>query len=425
MNIEKIISELLRKYPQLRNNIKILYQFIFYNISKLKKSNNKGVLQDFIKRITPANKEHYFGYYDKSPWNNQKDKILTLEVPYTDRHPISKDKAQIGYIDLKDNSFKKLTETNTWNLQQGSMLQWLGPNFNKKIIYNDLVDNKYCSVIYNLKTKKSKIINTPVYSVSNNGKIALSLNFSRLHRLRPGYGYSNLKDKTNSVNHPDDDGIYIVDLENNTNKLIISLDQIVRINHNSSMENTEHRFNHLDISPNGKRFSFLHRWEYNNVTQSRLYTADIDGNSIHCLADEEMVSHSCWKNEKELLVWARNNDEDRYYLFKDKTKKRKIIAENNLTTDGHPSYSQDERYILTDTYPDRTRYRTLIIYDTKKKEKYDIGRLFAPFKYNGEVRCDLHPRWSRDGKDICFDSVHEGKRQLYVIENVIKKLEEI
>lgn len=425
MNIEKTISELLRKYPQLRNNIKILYQFIFYNISKLKKSNKKGVLQDFIKRITPANEEHYFGYYDKSPWNNQKDKILTLEVPYTDKHPISQDKAQIGYVDMKDDSFKKLTETNTWNLQQGSMLQWLGPDFNEKIVYNDLIDNKYCSVIHNLRTKENKIINTPVYSVSGNGRVALSLNFSRLHRLRPGYGYSNLKDKTNGANHPDDDGIYIVDLENNTNKLIISLDQIVRINHNSSMENTEHRFNHLDISPNGKRFSFLHRWEYNNVTQSRLYTADIDGNSIHCLADEEMVSHSCWKNEKELLVWARKNDEDRYYLFKDKTEKGEIIAENNLTTDGHPSYSQDERYILTDTYPDRTRYRTLIIYDTKKKERYDIGRIFAPFKYNGEVRCDLHPRWSRDGKDICFDSVHEGKRQLYIIENVIKKLEEI
>ena len=35
-----------------------------------------------------------------------------------------------------------------------------------------------------------------VYSVSLDGKFALSLDFSRLHRLRKGYGYSNIPDKT-------------------------------------------------------------------------------------------------------------------------------------------------------------------------------------------------------------------------------------
>ena len=44
-----------------------------------------------------------------------------------------------------------------------------------------------------------------------------------------------------------------------------------------------------------------------------------------------------------------------------------------------------------------------------------IARVFAPFHYDFDGRCDLHPRWSRDGKRICIDSVHEGKRALYVI----------
>jgi Tol biopolymer transport system component len=305
------------------------------------------------------------------------------------------------------------------------MLQWLGPDFNQKIIYNDLIDNSYCSIIHNLKTKENKIIDRSIYSVAKNGKFALSLNFSRLHRLRPGYGYSNLPDKTKGENYPKNDGIYFVDLENNSSKLIISLDQIIKINHNHTMEDVEHRFNHLDISPDGKRFSFIHRWEHDNVTQSRFFTSDIDGNNIYCLTDEEMVSHSCWKNNEEILVWARKNNKDRYYLIKDKTSESKIIGEGKLTSDGHPSYSPYGRYILTDTYPDRTRHRTLIIYDTKENKRYDIARLFAPFKYHGEVRCDLHPRWSRDGKHVCFDSVHEGKRQLYIIKNVIEKLEEL
>ena len=30
------------------------------------------------------------------------------------------------------------------------------------------------------------------------------------------------------------------------------------------------------------------------------------------------------------------------------------------------------------------------------------------------LHCDLHPRWSRDGQQAVFDSIHEGTRQIYV-----------
>ncbi len=33
---------------------------------------------------------------------------------------------------------------------------------------------------------------------------------------------------------------------------------------------------------------------------------------------------------------------------------------------------------------------------------------------NGDLRCDLHPCWSRRGNRICFDSMHEGRRAVYV-----------
>ena len=45
-----------------------------------------------------------------------------------------------------------------------------------------------------------------------------------------------------------------------------------------------------------------------------------------------------------------------------------------------------------------------------------MGRFYADPNINGEFRCDLHPRWSRDGKRLCFDSIHEGSRQVYALD---------
>jgi len=51
----------------------------------------------------------------------------------------------------------------------------------------------------------------------------------------------------------------------------------------------------------------------------------------------------------------------------------------------------------------------------KGEEVNVVARVFAPFKYDNDTRCDLHPRWSRDGKMVCFDSIFEGKRGLYAV----------
>ena len=411
--IEKNISEILRKYPNLRNTIKLYYQKFNYYLNN--PDNNKYHSDYKIQSLIED--ENFFGYYDKSPWDINNEKILTLKVPFSHKHPSNGEEAIIGYID-KQSSFNKITTTKTWNLQQGCMVQWLGPDFKDKIIYNDIHKQKYVSKIYNFKNKDIDILDFPIYSINREGTYALSLNFSRLNRLRKGYGYNNLKDMTKGIKYPDDDGIYLVDIENNNTKLIISFKDIYEFENKKIMENSEHRFNHVDFNPSANRFSFIHRWTSNNETHSRLLTADINGEDIFCLSDNKMVSHTCWKNDKQLLAWAKNEkNNDHYLLFDDRTDSKEIIGKNLLTEDGHPSFSPDKRYILTDTYPDRNRFRKLIIYDTKTKENYILAKFFASFKYINENRCDLHPRWSRDGKYISFDSVHEEKRKQYIMKN--------
>jgi hypothetical protein len=48
---------------------------------------------------------------------------------------------------------------------------------------------------------------------------------------------------------------------------------------------------------------------------------------------------------------------------------------------------------------------------------YPLGHFFSPKEYAGEWRCDLHPRFSPDGRRVTIDSPHTGQgRQMHLIE---------
>lgn len=49
-------------------------------------------------------------------------------------------------------------------------------------------------------------------------------------------------------------------------------------------------------------------------------------------------------------------------------------------------------------------------------KRRDLGSFYAALHLSKENRCDLHPRWSRDGTLVCIDSVHENQRQMYILD---------
>lgn len=375
-----------------------------------------------VQAVTHGPRYHWFGYYDKCPWSANGKLMLAMEVDFMDRPPTGEDSIRIGVIDLEAGAgeFHVLDETRAWCWQQGTMLQWLGTDPNRLIIYNSIEDDQYVSIIRDVHSGKTRTVPRPIYAVSPDGKQAVSLNFSRVARTRPGYGYYALPDPTEGQAHPDDDGIWHVDLESGESELIITLDQIVGIRYRRSMEN-ENWFNHLQFNPAGTRFLWLHRWYRpgSNRWFTRLFTANPDGTDIYLVADDDMVSHFDWRDEHHILAWASHRQiGDRYFLYRDRTPWFEVVGGDVFTCDGHCSYSPDRerRYILTDTYPDASAHRTLLLYDTRTRRRADIGRFLSPRRYSGEIRCDLHPRWSRDGTQVCFDSLHEGERQMYVID---------
>ena len=88
-----------------------------------------------------------------------------------------------------------------------------------------------------------------------------------------------------------------------------------------------------------------------------------------------------------------------------------------ISGDGHPSYSPtDSHTVVTDSYPNRYRISTIrVLKDNDMSNDKIIAEVFCPFRYDNDTRCDCHPRWSRDGKSICFDGVFEGHRGLYMV----------
>lgn len=418
MGIEQKLNYQLNKYPRTKKIIKRGYQLIMYAISK------KITSEGNIVRISPNDgKEYFFGYYDKSPWDEAGRYMLCMRADDTWSDPDPTANADILLIDTqKNNEVRYITTTHTWNVQQGCMAQWLGPDFSSCILYNDLRGGRYCSVILNVKSDEEKVLPIPVYTVSQDGKTALSLDFSRLHSLRLGYGYAALPEKTNGEALPDETCIWRMDIETGEVVPLLKYTDFANFQPRTEMheKGTIHKVNHLMLSPNGKRFMVLYRWLCNQRKYTRLITCNVDGTDMYLLSDDDMVSHCYWKNNKEIIAFENKNGEGTgYYLMKDKTQEWQHLWPK-INNDGHPSYCPtDNSLVVFDTYPNRARIQEVKLCrdtDIEGKGLNTIARVFSPFKYDNDIRCDLHPRWSRDGKFICFDACFEGHRGLYVIE---------
>ena len=414
--LEQAGKDLLEQYPEVKRAAKRVYQ-----MAGCVASREHLLAEGDVYKVSPDDKfEYYYGYYDKSPWDADDRYMIALRARRTYEEPAPKDDAQVVLLDARRrNKMFLVGTTHAWNVQQGCMAQWLGPDFKSRLIYNDFRKGAWCSVIYHVADRREeKVLPLPVYDVSRDGSFALSLDFARLHRMRPGYGYSNLPDMTSGTLCPDTPCIWHMDLKSGETKPLFSYRDFADFEPDETMEGAEHKVNHLMISPNGRRFMVLHRWFLKGRKHTRLVTVNTDGTGMYNLSDDVFVSHCFWKNDEQILSFLRKEETgNHYYLLDDRTHDYRLYWPK-LDTDGHCSYSPDGRYVITDTYPDRRRIAS--VYLCTETGDADglcerIARVYAPFRYDNDCRCDLHPRFNRAGDAVCIDSVHEGKRGLYVI----------
>lgn len=379
-----------------------------------------GRATDPLAPVTRGPKHHFFGYYDKSPWDATGRLLLAHEADFNDRAPGPDDAVTIGLVRIGDGGrFEPLARSSAWNWQQGAMLQWHPADPARLLLHNDRRDNRHVGVVRSIDGEELRVYDRPIYAIAPDGRHAFSVNFARLQTHRPGYGYAGVADPFADQRTPDADGIFAIDLGSGRSEQIVSIGELARRDPKPGMQGGFHYINHVQVSPGGTRIAFFHIWRTGEATwEVRLVTADRDGANLRCVFDSIRVSHYDWLDDHHILVWAhRAGTGDRFWLCDERGGEPELFGDGTLTEDGHCSFSPDRRWVLNDTYPDGHDMRTLMLVRWSDQHRIDLARLHSPkSRWWGEIRCDLHPRWRRDGQAVCVDSVHDGTRQMYVMD---------
>ena len=410
-DLEKLAKRVLEPFPFVKKAVNGAYRVLGYALS-----NEKLRSEGDVRRLTPDDGlEYFFGYYDKCPWDADDKRLLALRVKQSYKSPAPAEPGELVLID-GDGGTRVIATVHAWNVQQGCMAQWLGPDFRRYVLFNDFREGRYCSVIFDTQAfAEARVLPLPVYDVARDGSFALSLDFSRLHRMRPGYGYSNLPDATEGQPCPDAPCIWRMALDDGRVTPLLKYTDFAAFEPDDSMAGAEHKVNHLMISPDGRRFMVLHRWFKSGHKRTRLVTANCDGTGLYNLSDDGFVSHCCWKDDGHILSYLRKEGAgERYCLMADRTREYRLLWPQ-LRSDGHCTFSPDGSRVVTDTYPNRKRLASVYVCAEEGDRAQRVARVFSPLRYHENCRCDLHPRWNRRGDAICIDSAHEGRRGVYMI----------
>lgn len=441
--------------------------------------NNSVILSKYVRKIfeTPSNGvSEWFGYYNYDTLSHDQTKILCNRSTVDGVAPTKGQEIELGYYDISTREWHHIGYSDSWNWQQGSMLQWISGTGNEnKVIYNLSKDGHLISRIHDIATGKDRDIDWPIYGITPDGKNSISLDLERSYWCR-AYHYQSVANPEKEGRVYEEDGIFNIDLQRNTRERILSIQDIIKQDYRPYFENQKHWVEHIMISPSGTQFCFLHRFSsVTNVMEysTRLMIANIDGTNLQCIEGWDKVrwSHFGWCKDDAFVIYTYyppNIKETRSIktlispktlsvsgltkkailkfgeLFPSRIAKRMGSAISNYQyyrrnveglyemvrdidnrecrIDGHPSFTYDGDYMITDTYGDRKSWQSLYVYNIKTRKIKILGRFFANHNKRPSS-CDLHPKLSKNNNFIVVDTAYDDKHHMILLEIDWGKLE--
>lgn len=378
--------------------------------------------------LTPDSGNYLFGYYDRFAMNEDHSRHLALRVPQQNCLPAKGELAEIGYVDVERRKFVSLQQTESWCHQQGCMSLWL-PFRTGHFIYNDYICESCAwrplARICNANT--GQIVGEyqrPIYALSPDGRWGIALDFARIPRR--GYSYARAEVPTNAPwPDLDRDGLFLVNMLTGEIRLICSYRRMIAAHPCPyDLEDQYLWLNHAIFNADASRIMVLlrHRkdpFNQNESWKTHMVTMDITGENLLCplpdmLWSPKKISHQIWgRTPREVLIdadWCGRGHE--YVVFDES---RQPLRANRICRGmgpmAHLVFSPDGEWLAADTYPVEGIQRIALVHAASGK-LVEIGRFRHPAVPIVEVRCDLHPRWSRDGRYLSVDTIHYGERKI-------------
>ena len=268
----------------------------------------------------------------------------------------------------------------------------------------------------------------PVSAVSPDGSWAVSINYARLRLTRPDYGYGGPgQDARAGAVWPKDDGLWLVNLKTGEGRLVVPIDSVRdRMPQIQSPDGMAY-FCHTVFSRDGKRIFWLARTVEKAATTTKgtkwettAFTCNRDGTDVRrCFPDGWAGSHFNWKDGETMAITAQYRAAGiwSHVLFTVGSNEYRRIGGGLLDWDGHCVFSPDGRWMTTDGYWDKLNERKMVVVRMEDEAVKSLGTFFVPEVYRENFsRCDLHNRWRADGRQLGFNSVHGGTRQVYVMD---------
>ena len=380
-----------------------------------------------IQRLSIGSKHHFFGYYGINPWDRTSRYHLALETDFHTHRPLREDVAAVGLVDRSTHQFTPYAQTSafTFNLQQGSMMHWIGnatrddnQGVDTEFTFNDWENGTLVSRALHPTTGAVRTIQGAIAAVSPTAPHAIGLNYGRMAHCRAVVGYATHSKSDNVEAQPEKDGLYQLNLQDGSAELVLSIADVIRASADERVVGKRTWFNHVLFNTDGTRLLFFCRVRQETGFYTSLWTVNPDGSDLELqIPFGYRVSHFDWRTATQILVSSDIVGEMGFVEFTDGARDFAPIGSGVLPNDGHASFSPDRQWLLCDTYPrGPERLAQLMVYNVAENRKIVLGEFHHEEQFTGDIRCDLHPRWAPDGKTITFDSVHEGSRQIYLVD---------
>jgi hypothetical protein len=385
-----------------------------------------------IEQITRGPDYHHFygyiGHVGNTPWNRSGRYMIALRTTFDDHMPEPHEAADIVLLDTASGyDVEVIDRTLAWNPQQGTMLYWNPEHPDTQLFFNDRdpETQKVFTVLYDVEQRKRlkeyRYEDTPIGNggVAQGGGWFLAINYGRLSRLRAVTGYNKAFDWTKGMHHPEDDGIFRINVASGEKQLIVSfaqLAQALRPTH-PGVDDAALFINHTLWNRDGDRIYFFARggwgrWGTRGERINAPFTVNPDGSDLrfHKL---HIGGHPEWGMGHQML----GEVEGRQVIYDTDQKKvvgtigtEEIIPE----PEGDIALSRDGSW-LVNGWGDRENNQ-YVLYRLEDGAYVKTPPYSRRGRARGDLRQDQGPCWSPDGSKVYFPAfADDGTRQMFVV----------